>query len=39
VHLLSGRYGAGELDAVPASEVIIGADGAIEITGIDPLPW
>jgi anaerobic ribonucleoside-triphosphate reductase activating protein len=39
VHLLRGRYGAGELDAVPASEVIIGADGAIEITGIDPLPW
>lgn len=39
IHLLSNRYTREDLDAVPPAELIIGPDGTIEATGIDPLKW
>lgn len=37
VHLLTSRYTLADIDAVPAAEVVIGEDGDITLTGIDPL--
>jgi anaerobic ribonucleoside-triphosphate reductase activating protein len=37
VHLLTRRYSAADLDAVPPAEIIISKDGDVAATGIDPL--
>ncbi len=39
VHLLTPRYGLHDLQLTPVSEVIIEPDGAVVISGIDPLQW
>jgi anaerobic ribonucleoside-triphosphate reductase activating protein len=39
VHHLTARYSAADLEAVPATEVIIAPGGEIQLTGIDPLQW
>ncbi len=39
IHLLSPRYSLADLDAIPQAEVIVGADGELFISGIDPLQW
>jgi anaerobic ribonucleoside-triphosphate reductase activating protein len=36
VHLLSDRYRRADLDGVPAAEVLVGPDGAVTVTGVDP---
>jgi len=37
VHMLSGRYQPGDIDATPDAEVVLMADGEILSSGIDPL--
>lgn len=37
VHLLTGRYGLSDLQAIPPAEVVLTTDGEILVTGIDPL--
>ena len=39
IHLLSPRYTLADLDAIPQAEVIVGADGELIFSGIDPLQW
>ncbi|MEW6156173.1 MAG: 4Fe-4S single cluster domain-containing protein [Verrucomicrobiota bacterium] len=39
IHLLSPRYSAADLEAVPAAEAVISPDGALWFSGIDPLDW
>jgi anaerobic ribonucleoside-triphosphate reductase activating protein len=39
VHFLTERYTAADLEAVPAAEVVIAADGQIVVSGIDPIQW
>ena len=39
IHLLSPRYRLAEIEATPQAEVIVGADGALIFSGIDPLQW
>jgi anaerobic ribonucleoside-triphosphate reductase activating protein len=39
VHLLTARYRAADLEAVPAAEVHIGPAGELEVSGIDPPRW
>jgi hypothetical protein len=39
VHVLSERYGAAEVEGVPAAEVIVGADGGVTVSGVDPVCW
>lgn len=39
VHFLTGRYGPGDLDRVPPAEVLIGPDGELRFSGIEPLHW
>ncbi len=36
---LTDRYSQVDLDQVPPAEVIIGSDGELMLTGIDPLKW
>ena len=36
IHFLSGRYSMQDLAAIPEAEVIIGRDGSLTATGIDP---
>ncbi len=35
-HFLTDRYAEDDLDAVPAAEIAIGADGEVVVTGMDP---
>lgn len=37
VHLLTGRHRREEIDRTPVGEVIIGRDGVVRVTGVDPL--
>ena len=37
VHFLSGRYTLADIESVPESEVIIGPDGRITVSGVGPL--
>jgi hypothetical protein len=37
VHRLTGRYSMADREAVPAGEAVIGADGAVTLSGMDPL--
>jgi anaerobic ribonucleoside-triphosphate reductase activating protein len=39
VHLLTARYTLADLEAVPTAEVVLDADGQIELSGIAPLRW
>lgn len=39
VSFLSDRYSQADLDAVPLGEVSIGPDGAVVVTGQDPIDW
>ncbi len=39
VHLLTERYTMGEVQSVPAAEVIITAEGEVMLSGIDPARW
>ena len=39
VHLLTTRYSPADLDSVPPAEMIITADGRVELSGIDPVLW
>lgn len=39
VHFLTDRYGSADLAGVPGAEVVITAQGQVQLTGIDPLPW
>jgi anaerobic ribonucleoside-triphosphate reductase activating protein len=39
VHFLTERYSPPDLEAVPAAEVVITADGRIVVSGIDPVRW
>lgn len=39
VHLLTSRYTLADLDAIPQAEVIVGSDGELLFSGIDPLRW
>jgi len=39
IHLLSPRYSLADLEAVPQAEVIVGTDGELIFSGIDPLQW
>ena len=39
VHRLSERYTMDELQAVPPGEVIIGPDGEVVVSGVDPVRW
>jgi anaerobic ribonucleoside-triphosphate reductase activating protein len=36
-HLLTARYTVDDLEQVPDAEVIIGPDGTLTMTGVDPL--
>ena len=33
---LTGRYSAADLDVVPEAEVVVGADGTVTVTGMEP---
>jgi len=37
VHLLTNRYSRADIEAVPQAEVVVGTDGAVTISGIDPI--
>lgn len=37
IHLLSERYGAGDVEATPEAEIRIDAQGRVVLTGVDPL--
>lgn len=37
VHLVTDRYTEADIEAVPPAEVVIGPDGHVVLTGIDPL--
>ena len=37
VHLLSRRYQLAEIEAAPVGEIIIGADGAVRVSGVAPV--
>lgn len=37
VHFLTGRYTLEDLESTPASEVVIGPDGDVVISGVDPV--
>jgi anaerobic ribonucleoside-triphosphate reductase activating protein len=37
VHLLTQRHTRAEVDQTPVAEVVIGPDGALQMTGVDPL--
>lgn len=37
VHLVTGRYTAADIDAVPLAEVVIDADGDLVLSGIQPI--
>jgi anaerobic ribonucleoside-triphosphate reductase activating protein len=37
VHLLTSRHARPEVDATPVAEVVIGPDGEVQVTGVDPL--
>lgn len=39
VHFLTDRYTPDDLHTVPAAEVVIGLDGEVVTSGIDPLRW
>ncbi len=39
IHFLTPRYAMNDLTAVPQGEVIIGPDGEVTLTGIDPVTW
>lgn len=39
VHLLTDRYSAADIDAVPDAEVVIDAAGGLTLSGVDPLRW
>jgi anaerobic ribonucleoside-triphosphate reductase activating protein len=39
VHLMTDRYAIGDLARVPSAEVVIAPDGAITLSGIDPVAW
>jgi anaerobic ribonucleoside-triphosphate reductase activating protein len=39
VHFLTGRYGPTDLDSVPDAEVVIGPDGQVAVSGIEPIRW
>jgi anaerobic ribonucleoside-triphosphate reductase activating protein len=38
-HFFTGRYTPADLEAVPPAEVILGPDGEIVLSGIDPIRW
>jgi len=38
IHFFSRRYGPADLESVPEAEVLIGEDGSVLVTGIDPPP-
>ncbi len=37
IHCLTDRYAVAEVEATPVAEIRIGADGAVVLTGVDPL--
>lgn len=37
VHLLSARHQMADIEATPVGEVVIGPDGAVRVSGVDPL--
>ncbi|HEU0032657.1 MAG TPA: 4Fe-4S single cluster domain-containing protein [Kofleriaceae bacterium] len=37
IHLLTDRYTLADVEATPVAEIVIGADGVIQLTGVDPL--
>jgi len=37
IHVFTGRYRRADVEATPVAEVRIGADGAVILTGVDPL--
>ncbi|NMB90157.1 MAG: radical SAM protein [Chloroflexi bacterium] len=39
LHFLTPRYTAADLQAVPPAEILLGPDGEIRLSGIDPLQW
>ena len=39
VHLLTPRYTLGDLEAVPETEVIVGPQGEVVISGVEPALW
>lgn len=39
VHLLTARHTAADLEATPVAEVVIGPDGTVQVTGVDPLAF
>ena len=39
IHLLSPRYSLADIQSTPQAEVIVGEDGELIFSGIDPLQW
>jgi anaerobic ribonucleoside-triphosphate reductase activating protein len=39
VHFLTSRYSDVDLAAVPTAEIVVGNDGELTFTGIDPVVW
>lgn len=39
IHLLTSRYSAADLQSIPQAEVIVGCDGELIFSGIDPVRW
>jgi anaerobic ribonucleoside-triphosphate reductase activating protein len=39
IHFLTRRYTPPDLETIPEAEIIIGEDGQIILSGIDPLKW
>ncbi|HEY9089389.1 MAG TPA: 4Fe-4S single cluster domain-containing protein [Anaerolineaceae bacterium] len=39
IHLLTSRYTAADLQTIPQAEVIVGSDGEVILSGIDPVRW
>lgn len=37
IHLLTERFTLADVEATPVAEVVIGADGLVQLTGVDPL--
>lgn len=37
IHLLTDRYTLADVEATPVAEVVIGVDGLVQLTGVDPL--
>lgn len=37
IHLLTDRYSLADVESTPVAEIVIGTDGLVQLTGVDPL--